>query len=148
MFFQILVGIFLLLLIIFFLKKISHSPFKNFKIFFNVIIFLIVILCCVFLYRIYPSLFSFIPALFWFIIRWRSVILFLTNMLFKTKTKKYNSNSMSEDEALDILGLNKGASKKEIIEAYKKQMKKNHPDLGGSDWVTSKINKAKETLLS
>ena len=55
---------------------------------------------------------------------------------------------MSEDEALDILGLNKGASKKEIIEAYKKQMKKNHPDLGGSDWVTSKINKAKETLLS
>jgi len=55
---------------------------------------------------------------------------------------------MSRDEALRILGLNDGATKEDIIAAYRKQIKKNHPDLGGSDWVTSRINKAKETLLN
>ena len=26
-------------------------------------------------------------------------------------------------------------------------MKKNHPDHGGSDWISARLNKAKETLL-
>tara|TARA_X000000950_G_C13866004_1_gene640752 strand:+ start:1623 stop:1790 length:168 start_codon:yes stop_codon:yes gene_type:complete len=54
---------------------------------------------------------------------------------------------MSKEEALDILNLKDGASKDEILDSYYKLLKKNHPDLGGSNWVTSRLNKAKETLL-
>tara|TARA_B100000886_G_C20343724_1_gene457747 strand:- start:532 stop:978 length:447 start_codon:yes stop_codon:yes gene_type:complete len=148
MFFLLLVGIFSLLLVIFFLKKISNSSFKNFKLFLNIIILFLIILSCFLLYRVYPSFFSFIPAAFWFFIRWRSVILFIKNFIFKKKENRNFSSSMSRDEALRILGLNDGATKEDIIAAYRKQIKKNHPDLGGSDWVTSRINKAKETLLN
>ena len=55
---------------------------------------------------------------------------------------------MSKDQAYKVLGLNNQATKKEILDAYHSLMKKNHPDLGGSDWITSQLNKAKETLLS
>ena len=54
---------------------------------------------------------------------------------------------MTKEEALDILGLKKGSSKQEILKAYHDLMKKNHPDHGGSDWITARLNKAKETLL-
>ena len=54
---------------------------------------------------------------------------------------------MSRKEALKILGLPDNATKKEILDSYHSLIKKNHPDLGGSDWITSQLNKAKETLL-
>ena len=40
-----------------------------------------------------------------------------------------------------------GASKKEILDSYQSLMKKNHPDLGGSDWITKKLNQARDILL-
>ena len=43
---------------------------------------------------------------------------------------------MTKKEAYQILGLEEGASKKEILDSYQSLMKKNHPDLGGSDWIT------------
>ena len=54
---------------------------------------------------------------------------------------------MTKKEAYQILGLEEGASKEEILANYQKLMKKNHPDLGGSDWITKKLNKAREILL-
>ena len=54
---------------------------------------------------------------------------------------------MTRKEALDILGLKENATKKEILDNYQKLMKKNHPDLGGSDWITKKLNEAREILL-
>ncbi len=55
--------------------------------------------------------------------------------------------SMTEEEALDILGLEKGASDSEVKEAYKHLMGQVHPDKGGNDWLASKLNEARQTLL-
>ncbi len=60
----------------------------------------------------------------------------------------YNNNAaMDEAEALAVLGLNNGASKKQIITAHRKLMKQYHPDHGGSDYLAAKINQAKDFLL-
>ncbi|MCY4228281.1 MAG: hypothetical protein OXF20_11455 [Gammaproteobacteria bacterium] len=59
-----------------------------------------------------------------------------------------NPGVMTQQEALEILGLNSGASKEEVIAAHKKLMQKIHPDKGGSSFLASQINQAKDTLLN
>ncbi len=54
---------------------------------------------------------------------------------------------MSVDEALEVLGLNRDAGPDEIIKAHRRLMKQYHPDQGGSDYLASKINEAKDILL-
>ncbi len=54
---------------------------------------------------------------------------------------------MSKKEALEIPGLREGASKEQIISRHQNLVKKNHPDLGGSDWVTKKLNQTRDILL-
>lgn len=53
---------------------------------------------------------------------------------------------MSEAEALRILGLAPGASPEEIRAAYRRLMKRVHPDMGGSDALAAMINGAKARL--
>ena len=53
---------------------------------------------------------------------------------------------MDRTEAALILGVRDGASKEKIMERYRQLMKVNHPDLGGSPYVSTKINEAKELL--
>ena len=55
---------------------------------------------------------------------------------------------MSPEEALQVLGLQAGASEAQIREAHKRLMRAAHPDSGGSDWLAARINQARDVLLS
>ena len=55
--------------------------------------------------------------------------------------------SMTKEQAYEILGLNVGASKGEIREAHHRLMNKIHPDHGGSNFLATQINQAKDLLL-
>lgn len=54
---------------------------------------------------------------------------------------------MGTEEALEILGLEKGASKDEVLRAYRDLMQRLHPDHGGSNWFAAKLNEAKRILI-
>lgn len=63
------------------------------------------------------------------------------------KSMPRSKTSMSQDEALSVLGLKAGASAKDIKAAYRHLMNVNHPDKGGSQWMAAKLNEARQTLL-
>jgi curved DNA-binding protein CbpA len=54
---------------------------------------------------------------------------------------------MSVEEAHAILGLSAGADAEAIKEAHRRLMVKLHPDHGGSDYLATKINRARDVLL-
>jgi DnaJ-domain-containing protein 1 len=53
---------------------------------------------------------------------------------------------MTEAEVYRVLGLAPGASLEEIRAAYRRLMKRVHPDLGGSSALAALLNAAKEIL--
>jgi len=59
----------------------------------------------------------------------------------------WTQTGMSETEAREILGVDENASESDIETAYRTEMKRAHPDQGGSDWMAAKVNQAKDTLL-
>lgn len=63
------------------------------------------------------------------------------------KYKAPNALPMSREEALDILGLEANPSPSQIKDAHLKLIKKIHPDQGGSDYLATKINQARDILL-
>jgi hypothetical protein len=54
---------------------------------------------------------------------------------------------LTRDQAYEILGLAKGASREEIVAAHRSLMKKLHPDHGGSTALAARVNQAKDVLL-
>jgi hypothetical protein len=58
-----------------------------------------------------------------------------------------SAEAMDERTALHILGLEDGASVEAIRAAHRRLMARLHPDHGGSDWIASQINRARDLLL-
>ncbi|PXF47456.1 Mitochondrial import inner membrane translocase subunit TIM14-1 [Gracilariopsis chorda] len=58
------------------------------------------------------------------------------------------ASEMSRKEAFQILGLREGSSKEQIRDAHRRLMRLNHPDNGGSTFVATKVNEAKDFLIS
>ncbi len=57
------------------------------------------------------------------------------------------SGAMSEDEAYEVLGLQKGAPREAIVDSHRSLMKKLHPDHGGSTNLAARVNEAKDVLM-
>lgn len=57
------------------------------------------------------------------------------------------SAALSLEEAYQVLGLEAGATREEVIEAHRKLMQKLHPDRGGNDYLAARLNQAKDMLL-
>lgn len=57
------------------------------------------------------------------------------------------ASRMSEDEAYEVLGLRRGATRDEIVRSHRTVMKKWHPDQGGTSDLAALANEAKEVLL-
>lgn len=55
--------------------------------------------------------------------------------------------AMTRAEAYEVLGLRPGASETEIREAHRRLMRGAHPDAGGSDWLASRVNQARDVLI-
>lgn len=58
-----------------------------------------------------------------------------------------STGPMTRTEALEVLGLEDGATTEEIKTAYKALIKKIHPDQKGSEWLAAKINQARDILI-
>jgi hypothetical protein len=55
--------------------------------------------------------------------------------------------AMSEDEAYEVLGLQKGASRDDVVRSHRSLMQKFHPDHGGSTDLAARVNEAKDVLM-
>jgi hypothetical protein len=57
-------------------------------------------------------------------------------------------SAMTDEEAYQILGLQPGAGRPEIMQAYRRLMKTVHPDAGGSAFLAAKVNEARDKLAA
>ena len=147
MFIYLIISIIIITLLLSIFVNFIHLSQYKFKKYLKLFIFICLILFLIFLMRFNPKIVSMIPLVFVLFFKWMPVLNFLKNIFFSKKTESVNFKKMDREEALEILGLDRKATKDEIIERYNKLIKKNHPDLGGSEWITKRINKARDILL-
>jgi hypothetical protein len=63
------------------------------------------------------------------------------------ETASPHSRKLSRDEAYRLLGLEAGSSEADVREAYRRLIKRVHPDSGGSAALTAQITEARNRLL-
>ena len=147
MVFYLIAAIVILTILIYIITELIHLPKKKFKKYVK-FFFLTLIICIVlFLMRFFPAVITSIPAIFLILFRWGNFINFIAKVFLRNKSQHFKKESMTKKEALEILGLEENATREEIIKSHQNLIKKNHPDIGGSDWVTKKLNKARDILL-
>ena len=56
--------------------------------------------------------------------------------------------NMTREEAYQVLGLKPGASEADIRAAHHRLMRTAHPDSGGSDWLATRVNQARDVLVA
>lgn len=97
------------------------------------------------IFALLAFLVPFLLKIFYFLIRNSSILkwFFLKN---KQNPVRYKAK-MTKAEAYKILDLQDGSSKLEIKNQYKKLIKNNHPDKGGSKHISALLNEAKAILL-
>jgi len=147
MVFYLVAAIVMLTILTYIVTELIHLPKKKFKKYLK-FFFLIIIICIVlFLMRFFPAVITSIPAIFLILFRWGNFINFIAKVFLRNKSQIFKKEIMTKREALEILGLDESASKEDILKSHQKLIKKNHPDIGGSDWITKKLNKARDILL-
>ncbi len=154
MIYAFLAGLFLLLLFIGIGNIYDSSKLPFFKKLLKIALIAAVIIALAFL--VASGRISAVAAVLGGLFIWLARLLqlgILYNSFKRSKGAGYGANpsssgdKMTEKEAWEILGLKSGASKEEIIKAYRDLMAKLHPDHGGNDYLASRLNQAKEILL-
>jgi DnaJ homolog subfamily C member 19 len=64
-----------------------------------------------------------------------------------TQPPPRRQSGMSVEEAYQVLGLRPGATEADIRAAHHRLMRTAHPDSGGSDWLATRVNQARDVLL-
>lgn len=141
----------ILLFIIIFTAKNAYIRKQNLKKLFFVILGAFSLYIFI---RIIPPLFALISSLLIALIpfynsfaRILSLISIIIPFIKNKDSIKREKNTMSKQEACDILEVDFFASEQEIKEAFRKKIKENHPDKGGSSYMADKITEAKNILL-
>ena len=125
-----------------------HLPHEKFRKYIKMVAFILILLVILFSVRFFPAVITAIPGVLLIFYRWKFVISLISKFLNFKQSKRGNfKKTMTRKEALEILGLKDEATKREILDSYNNLIKKNHPDLGGSDWITKRLNQARDTLL-
>lgn len=68
-------------------------------------------------------------------------------LFLKPRPKKPRAPRMPQDEARAILGVGADADEEAIRSAHRRLVSAVHPDKGGSEELTRRINAARDTLL-
>ncbi len=142
----------LYIILLFFLLLLGIKLKEDQRYFKYYIYFLVAALAIFLSVKFGKIIFALIAFLIPFMLRLSSFLLRNFGLLrwfwFKNRSEvKTDNNIMSKTEAYKILGLKEGVSKSEIKLQYKKLIKANHPDKGGSKHLAMLLNRAKDILL-
>ena len=146
MFYFLIFSILVITILLASLVNFIHLSQYKFKKYLKFFIFICLIGLIIFLLRYNSKIISLLPLIFILFFKWLPILKVLKS-IFLRKNYSDNFNNMTRKEAYDILGLKPNATRNDIVKRYNLLIKKNHPDVDGSEWISKKLNKAREILL-